>query len=118
VIDMADIKPPLSSQICKEAIYYWGKENQLDMCVEEFSEGIKALMKYRRYKHTEQWRLHCIEEAADISIMLEQMVMMLSSDEEFQKVRAYKLNRLKQMIESKMPKQTCENSRNEEIDFL
>ena len=110
------IKPPLSNRICQHAISYWGTENQLDMCVEEFSEGIKAMMKYRRYKHSEQWRLHCVEEAADISIMIEQLVLMLSSDEEFRKVREYKLNRLRQMLESQMQKQTCENDKG--MDFL
>ena len=112
------IVPPLSHDICRRAISTWGNANQMNVVVEECSEMIKAIMKYNRHSKTEQWRLHCVEEAADVSIMLEQLILMLSSDEEFQKVRKYKLNRLKQMLESQMPKQTCEGSKDEDIELL
>jgi hypothetical protein len=105
---MTTFKPELSKHICEHAISCWGTENQLDMVVEELAELQKSLMKYRRYKHTEQWRRNCVEEAADVSIMLEQLILMVSDNAEFEKTRAYKLNRLRQMLDSQMPKQTCE----------
>lgn len=107
---MTTIKPELGNDICRNAIAKWGKERQLDMAAEECSELIKALMKYRRYDHIEEKRIHCIEEAADLSIMLDQVVMMLSTQEEFDRFRRYKLCRLSKMIDGDMGHQTCENA--------
>lgn len=110
---MTTIKPKLSKDVCRDAIETWGDERQLDMVVEELSELTKALMKLRRYGHTEEWRRKTVEEAADVSIMLEQLVMMLSSTEEFEKVRRYKLQRLEKLIDCETGNQTCENDSGE-----
>lgn len=103
-----DIKPPISKHTCQEAIAHWGKERQLDMVVEELAELSKALMKYRRYGHTEEWRLKCIEEGADVDIMVEQLIMMLSTESEFSKIRCYKIKRLDNLLKSDIQNQTCE----------
>jgi hypothetical protein len=106
---MTTTKPELSGSICRRAIACWGKERQCDMIVEEAAELAKAMVKYRRYDHAEERRLHCIEEAADMSIMLDQLILMLSSNEEFEKIRRYKLQRLSKLLDCEMENQTCEN---------
>jgi len=107
---MTTIKPELGADICRRAIAKWGEERQRDMIIEEASELQKALLKYRRYDRTEEWRIKCVEEAVDMSIMLDQLLMMLSSQQEFDKVRRYKLCRLSKMIDGDMDHQTCENA--------
>lgn len=106
---MQTIKPELSINIYKRAITLWGVDKQRDVVAEEAAELIQALLKYRRNGFTEEWRVRVIEEAADVSIMLEQLVMMVGSDEEFRKAKAYKLNRLTKLIDCGTGNQTCEN---------
>ena len=106
---MSDIKPKLGIHACSRAIKHWGDERQRDMVVEELSELQKALMKYRRYGKAEEWRLKCVEEAADVSIMLDQLIEMISNEKEFQEIRNYKLKRLNNLIDCDMKLQTCEN---------
>ena len=106
---MTTIKPSLGILACSRAIKHWGAERQRDVAVEECSELQKALMKYRRYGMSEEWRLRCVEEIADVSIMLEQLVEMLSTEKEFQDIRNYKLKRLNNLIDCDMKLQTCEN---------
>jgi NTP pyrophosphatase (non-canonical NTP hydrolase) len=67
----------------EKAIAKWGEDVQLDVLVEECSELIKAVMKYKRLIATgetmtnggklETARMNVAEEAADVSIMLEQL---------------------------------------------
>jgi hypothetical protein len=109
---MTVIKPPLRNIACERAIKLWGKERQLGMVIEECSELQKSVCKYLRYEGSEEWRIKMMEEAADVSIMLEQLVMMVGSDEEFQKARAYKLKRLTKLIDCGIGNQTCENDDN------
>lgn len=90
------IKKP---EVLKAAISTYGKEAQVDMAIEEMSELIKALLKYRRSKNTtgiEHWKLrsNIIEEAADVLIMVVQILMMYDKDGECQAEVDYKVNRL------------------------
>ena len=112
---MADIKPELGNDICRKAIRKWGMERQLDMCAEECSELIKALLKYRRHNHDEDRRVHCVEEAVDLSIMIDQLVILVSSQDEFDRIRRYKLRRLSKMVDGGMERQTCENSERDAV---
>jgi NTP pyrophosphatase (non-canonical NTP hydrolase) len=88
----------ISDKICRAAIKKFGKDAQMDMVVEEASELIKTIVKYRRYNGNPVWRLKAIEEAADVSIMVRQLVMMLSSDDEFSRVLDNKLKNLEAII--------------------
>jgi NTP pyrophosphatase (non-canonical NTP hydrolase) len=94
VNDMGLINPPLKNTACEQAIRKWGQEAQLDMAVEECSELAQALMKFRRHKKSDEWRRKVLEEAADVSIMLEQVVMIAGEPEEFEAIRDFKLRRL------------------------
>ncbi len=90
-------------QICAKAIEKWGANKQLNMITEECAELIKAISKYQRYEHNGVWRLKAVEELADVSIMLEQGIQMLTTVEEFERIRNEKLERLKSILESDNP---------------
>lgn len=90
------IKKP---EVLKAAISTYGKEAQVDMAIEEMSELIKALLKYRRSNNTTgiehgKLRSNIIEEAADVLIMVVQILMMYDKDGECQAEVDYKVNRL------------------------
>ena len=87
------------NEILNRAISKYGLMNQMNMCIEEMAELIKALSKVRRPNDDDRAaHENVIEECADVQIMLDQMQIMLdqmriifgdtSSQEE------YKLNRL------------------------
>lgn len=87
-------------EVLKAAISTYGKEAQIDMAIEEMSELTKALLKYRRAKgktaDIEHGRLrsNIIEEAADVLIMVAQILMIYDKDSECQAEVDYKVNRL------------------------
>ena len=56
----------------KKAIETYGKDMQLNVAVEEFSELIKEICKYKRGRNNIE---NIVEEMADCYIMLEQMQM-------------------------------------------
>ena len=90
------IKKP---EVLKAAISTYGKEAQVDMAIEEMSELTKALLKYRRSKNTTgieygKLRSNIIEEAADVLIMVVQILIMYDKDGECQAEVDYKVNRL------------------------
>lgn len=90
------IKKP---EVLKAAISTYGKKAQVDMAIEEMSELTKALLKYRRSKNTtgieyEKLRSNIIEEAADVLIMVVQILIMYDKDGECQAEVDYKVNRL------------------------
>lgn len=57
-------------EVYKQAIVKFGPQSQIDMCIEECSELINALEKYRRGRNTKE---DVITEIADVQIMCEQM---------------------------------------------
>lgn len=92
------------SEILKKAVDLYGKEAQVDMCVEECSELIKALLKERRQGYgkvdpsKKQLALeHVREELADVQIMLEQMRIIFGDT---QAVEMEKLKRLQTNLEN------------------
>ena len=92
------------SEILKKAVDVYGKEAQVDMCVEECSELIKALLKERRQGYgkveplKKQFALeHVREELADVQIMLEQMRVIFGDT---QAVEMEKLKRLQTNLEN------------------
>lgn len=76
--------------ILRKAIETWGMEAQSDMCIEECSELIKALLKYRRAKSAGTIA-HIREEIADVQIMIDQMRLLYGDTE---KEEAFKVHRL------------------------
>ena len=91
--------------IC-DAIDTYGREAQTDMCIEECSELIKALLKFRRLPLEERLaakgmkvleNIH--EEIADVQIMLWQMELLYGygcTEHEIER----KIDRLKERIEA------------------
>lgn len=77
--------------VLKRAIKYYGEEHQLMKVAEECNELAKECLK-NKVKNI-------IEEAADVTIMIEQLRLMSFWNEElFQKEIRYKVNRLNEYI--------------------
>lgn len=66
-----------SYEILKSAIEHYGKEKQIVVAIEEFSEITKELCKYLRGGENRQ---HLIEEIADCYIMLKQLSFIFDID--------------------------------------
>ena len=59
--------------IYKDALDTWGENAQLDVAIEEMSELIKEIIKFKRGIGD---NAHMSEEIADVTIMLEQIIQM------------------------------------------
>lgn len=81
------------AELYKKAIELWGLGSQLDILLEECCELIHAIHKMRRSKDT---ILHVAEEAADVSICIEQIKTL--APDSFERIRQQKLIRLEVLI--------------------
>lgn len=88
----------MNKEILKKAIDTFGENAQQDMVIEECSELIKAILKYRRNNSASNCK-NIIEEIADVEIMCEQLKMMFECEDEVNKQIEYKINRLKARLE-------------------
>ena len=78
--------------ICSKAIRHFGEYQQIEMAIEEMSELIQALSKYKRGKQ------HNVEEEiADVGIMLTQLKIMFNL-KEIENQREFKLKRLERTV--------------------
>lgn len=84
-------------EILQSAIYAFGVEAQIDMAIEECSELINALCKWRRRRVDDS---AVVTEIADVKIMMTQMAMMFGW-EEVDEEEQRKLERLKRRISKK-----------------
>jgi hypothetical protein len=73
-----------------------GEDHQINMCIEECSELIQALCKYKRGKPD-----NVCEEIADCEILFEQMKLLFNQDERVEGWKAFKLDRLAELVEYK-----------------
>lgn len=81
----------------KQAIDLYGEKAQKLMAIEEMAELTKEICKDFRGKLD---REHLIEELADVTITLEQLMMMYEiSGDEIQQMRERKIDRLKERLE-------------------
>ena len=83
-------------QIMLNALKRYGVDAQDDIAIEEMAELTKAIIKNRRYRNFDTLE-NMYEELADVSIMLEQMMMSLDKD----RVQVYlnqKLERLNERL--------------------
>lgn len=85
-------------EIYKEALNTWGLNMQIDMCIEEMAEFTQALIKYKRGKGDLE---NIAEEAADVSIMLEQMALAFNCHNKIVWYKQFKLTRLLNLLKSK-----------------
>lgn len=79
------------TNVLRNAIETYGMQLQMDLMIEEMGELTQALIKYRRaaeLKEKEAAVQHVREELADVSIMLQQLVMIFGpiKDCEFKKM--------------------------------
>ena len=82
--------------ILKQAIHTFGKDMQLNVAVEEFSELTKEICKHKRGADNKQ---NIIEEMADCYIMLEQMKIMFGVSDVALSLEIHKkIERLKNTI--------------------
>lgn len=91
------MKSKLESLILKKAIQEYGAFAQLDMIIEEMSELTKEICKNKRGKDN---RSAIVEEMADVYIMLKQLEIIFSIDEdEINEAIDFKVDRLKERLE-------------------
>lgn len=84
-------------EIFNKAISAYGEKAQKLMAIEEMSELTKEICKDFRGKLD---REHLIEEMADVTITIDQLMMIYKiTFEEIQKVRERKIERLKERLE-------------------
>ena len=93
----------------KKAIAVYGEESQIDMAIEEMSELIQALLKYKRTTRQTlffAWDYEIIkrnisEETADVLIMLEQIMMIFDNRSQVEDYIGSKIKRLKRRLDNK-----------------
>ena len=73
-----------------------GADYQLNILIEEMSELTKAILKARRYN--KPYTNKMIEELTDVKICAEQLEQYINEPEKMEKMRAFKLKRLKKLI--------------------
>jgi len=82
------------NQTCKRAVKKFGVDNQIIKAVEELSELIVALLKYRDKRINER---DVIDEIADVKIMCEQLTVIFGADKIDRRTEE-KLDRLKMLL--------------------
>jgi hypothetical protein len=84
--------------IYQKAVEKWGREAQMDMLVEECSELIVAIQKFKRGEGA----TNLIEECVDVQIMLNQVPFMFPDCMGYwQNHHSYKMKRLRRKIKGK-----------------
>jgi len=83
------------NEIYRSALEMFGVDSQLDVAIEEMSELIKEIIKFKRGKGD---FAKIAEEAADVWIMLEQIIQVFNIEDLTVDLKIYKLNRLMNYI--------------------
>jgi len=87
------------NKLYEQAVMLWGKQAQSDMMIEEASELIKVILKYRRGQASKD---DVASEIVDCHIMLSQMHIILNDENKFKEQLSFKLNRLQSRIEKEL----------------
>lgn len=82
-------------EILEKAVTTFGVNAQLDMAIEECSELINALCKFRRHRVSDK---EVVTEIADVQIMMRQMAFMFGEDE-VEEERKRKIERLERRLQ-------------------
>jgi hypothetical protein len=80
-------------ELYKKVLLTSGDAHQIDMCIEECSELIQALCKYKRGKPN-----NICEEIADCEILFEQMKLLFNQDGRVEGWKAFRLSRLAELV--------------------
>ena len=89
----------------KKIADYYGYESQMDMLCEECGEFVQARNKLRR--NVDGAYQNCLEEIADIAIMIEQMKLICGADR-IEQIMNEKLDRQIQRIKDESESETAE----------
>lgn len=84
-------------EIYQAAIDKWGYEHQEFKLIEEFTEALDAVIKYRKNRSTANLE-HLHEEIADVEIMIAQFRLIARNNTEVNWWKEQKLARLKRLI--------------------
>lgn len=88
----------------KQTVDFWGYDCQSNVCIEELSELIKALCKYKREEYElgdPKLRYEVLEELADVHNMIYQMELYFGRDE-IEKIRTQKALRTRELLAKEM----------------
>lgn len=81
-------------EILKATLKKYGLEAQLDVAIEELSELMKAIIKYKRLGYRSDVIENLCEETADVQIMLDQLRIFLHFEtNEIEEEKLYRLSR-------------------------
>ena len=86
----------MNDKIYTKAIEHWGKEAQIAASSEELAELIVVLQKYLNNKCEV---VDIVDELADVSIMLNQLIIMFECKLSFDERVRFKLDRLSKLLE-------------------
>ena len=76
-------------ELLNEAVFWFGKEKQIDMCIEEMAELTKELLKDRRGLLPNKSTV--LEEMADVQIMLDQMRIIYGPTTDYENTKLARL---------------------------
>ena len=85
----------MSKQLYQQATNKWGVDAQLTVAIEELSELLKEICKYKRGELS-----GIAEEVADVEIMCEQLRFIFDCDEDVEYWKNYKLKRLEKRLQN------------------
>ena len=83
----------MNDEILKKIISKYGTDAQIDVAVEEMSELIKALMKWKRNGKSMEDNVEIIDEISDVKIMCRQLELIFHCEEDVNLMINYKLDR-------------------------
>lgn len=83
-----------AKDIYKLVIDTYGRDNQLNMAIEEMAELIQAINKTRRYPDSIKAKDNVAEEMADVAIMLEQLALIYDCHNEVLNWKEYKIEKI------------------------
>ena len=90
----------ITKEIYKRALRLKGETSQIDISIEEAAEFIQSLTKVKRHYESNVSRIDLInkvaEEASDLFVMIEQMLITFNIEKQFEE--SYK-NKIKRLIE-------------------
>ena len=89
------------AQLYTEAVERWGVTSQIEMLIEEMSECMMALQKFKRDMASDKVGSVC-EEIADVSIMIDQMDFVFDK-KKIAEYKDFKLQRLAKSLENATP---------------
>lgn len=85
--------------VLEKAIRRFGVDMQLNVCIEELSELIKELCKFKRGKGK---MLNIAEEMADVRIILKELELIFSNQQEVAAWEKIKIDRLQAMLQGEL----------------